>query len=217
MLTIMALSNAMRSINTPNVCHLPKFFILSDVTQSGIMPHVVIPRVVIFNVVRLWGVILSVVILNVLAPFVLHRRRGLHNNKKTFSLFPFSSGGTFFSSSCFQLAPLFLFFLLSIHLFRRYFFWKKCARAVWQTKPKQNKQNVRKGSCSDVRTKNFTGNFSKLGPMLLKIVCNKLRCLTSVWHTKPKTKQTEMLKEVPALMSGQKISAGIFQNLGPML
>ncbi len=125
--------------------------------------------------------------------------------------------GTFFPVPVSNLHVCFCFLVVHSSFSSIFFLKKMCSSSLTNKPENKTNRNVERGTWSDVRTKNFTGNFSKLGPMLLKIVCNKLRCLTSVWHTKPKTKQSEMLKRVPALMSGQKISPGIFQNLGPML
>ncbi len=88
----------------------------------------------------------------------------------------FSSVWDLFNSSCFQHAPMFLLFL-SIHLFHHYFSAKNCAWAVWHTKPKQNKQIFWKRFLLWCRDKiNSTGIFLTWANVI-KIVCNKLRCL----------------------------------------
>ncbi len=133
-------------------------------------------------------------------------------------------------------------FLLSIHLLRQYFFWKKlCSSSLTNKAENKTNRNVERGSCSDVRTKNFTGNFSKLGANVINFftnVCNKLECFSLVCDLfnsscfqlaplflfscclfiffvnifsekklcsssltyKGEKKQTDILKEVPALM-----------------
>ncbi len=134
---------------------------------------------------------------------------------------------------------------------------KMCSSSLTNKAENKTNRNVERGTCSDVRTKKFTGNFSKLGANVIKNlqlfviswsvflwcgtfltvpVSNLHLCFCflvvyssslSIFFLKKivleqsdkqcRNKTNKMLEKVPALMSGQKISPGIFFNVRPML